>query len=190
VGLEASPGTVRITNRYAFSDLSHLRAEVSLDSQASWQELELPAIAPGGSAEVALPVHEGAATTVRLTTREAQGPVPAGHLIVSADQGDPDRLRSARPPSAAWWAWARWRSSTRVWTCTARRWTTSAPAPAPRWRRAGSGSGWTTPGAAWSRSAPTGTTWSCAAGSAWTAPRSAPTSSSAGAATTGASTSR
>src|SRR5699024_4141660 len=101
VGLEASPGTVRITNRYAFSDLSHLRAEVSLDSQASWQELELPAIAPGGSAEVALPVHEGAATTVRLTTREAQGPVPAGHLIVSADHVDAERLRAAHTPSAA-----------------------------------------------------------------------------------------
>lgn len=101
VGLEVSPGTARITNRYAFSDLSHLRAEVSVDSQASWQELELPAITPGGSAEVALPVHEGATTTVRLTTREAQGPVPAGHLIVSADHVDAERLRAAHIPSAA-----------------------------------------------------------------------------------------
>src|SRR5699024_1529794 len=101
VGLEVSPGTARITNRYAFSDLSHLRAEVSADSQASWQERELPAIAPGGSAEVALPVHEGATTTVRLTTREAQGPVPAGHLIVSADHLDAERLRAAHIPSAA-----------------------------------------------------------------------------------------
>src|SRR5699024_11345590 len=51
--------------------------------------------------EVALPVHEGATTTVRLTTREAQGPVPAGHLIVSADHLDAERLRAAHIPSAA-----------------------------------------------------------------------------------------
>ncbi|MGO3288068.1 glycoside hydrolase family 2 TIM barrel-domain containing protein [Brachybacterium sp. AOP42-C2-15] len=108
VGLEVSPGNVRITNRYAFSDLSPLRAEVSLDAQASWQELELPQIAPGESTEVPLPEHDGASTTVRLSTREAQGPVPAGHLIVSADhvdterlRGDVERLRTATSPSAA-----------------------------------------------------------------------------------------
>ncbi|QNN82184.1 beta-galactosidase [Brachybacterium sp. Z12] len=100
VGLEVTPGSVRITNRYAFSDLSHLRAEVSVDAQASWQELALPQIAPGESVEAALPVHEGATTTVRLTTREAQGPVPAGHLIVSADHVDAERLRAALTPPA------------------------------------------------------------------------------------------
>ena len=100
VGLAVSPGSVRLTNRYAFSDLSHLRAEVSLDAQASWQELELPQIAPGETAEVALPEHEGATTTVRLTTREAQGPVPSGHLIVAADHVDSERLRAETAPSA------------------------------------------------------------------------------------------
>ena len=100
VGLEVSPGGVRITNRHAFSDLTHLRAEVSVDAQASWQELELPAIAPGDIAEVALPVHDGPTTTVRLTTREAQGPVPAGHLVVAADHVDAERLRTAATPPA------------------------------------------------------------------------------------------
>ncbi|WP_193106942.1 glycoside hydrolase family 2 TIM barrel-domain containing protein [Brachybacterium sp. FME24] len=93
VGLEVSPGTARLTNRYAFSDLAHLRAEVSCDAQESWQELELPALAPGDSAEVQLPRHDGAVTTVRLSTREAQGPVPAGHLVIAADHVDPERLR-------------------------------------------------------------------------------------------------
>ncbi|MGO1599297.1 MAG: glycoside hydrolase family 2 TIM barrel-domain containing protein [Brachybacterium sp.] len=101
VSLEVFPGSVRLTNRYAFSDLSHLRAEVSLDAQATWQELELPALAPGDSVELALPVHDGATTTVRLTTRGAQGPVPAGHLIVAADHVDTERLRAAVAPSPA-----------------------------------------------------------------------------------------
>ncbi|MDN5901316.1 MAG: DUF4981 domain-containing protein, partial [Brachybacterium sp.] len=101
VGLEVASGSAHLTNRYAFSDLSHLRAEVSLDAQASWQELELPQVAPGESAEVALPVHDGATTTVRLTTRAAQGPVPAGHQIVSADHVDAERLCVAHTPSAA-----------------------------------------------------------------------------------------
>ncbi|MGO2608354.1 MAG: beta-galactosidase domain 4-containing protein, partial [Brachybacterium tyrofermentans] len=100
VGLVVSPGGVRITNRYAFSSLAHLRAEVSLDAQASWQELELPAIAPGEALDVALPVHDGASTTVRLSTREAQGPVPAGHLIVAADHVDAERRRAEVTPSA------------------------------------------------------------------------------------------
>lgn len=100
VGLVVSPGSVRITNRYAFSDLTHLHAEVSLDTQASWQELPLPSIAPGETLEVALPVHDGPATAVRLTTREAQGPVPAGHLVIAADHVDAERLRTATVPSA------------------------------------------------------------------------------------------
>ena len=213
VGLEVSPGTARIVNRYAFSDLSHLRAEVSVDAQASWQELELPTIAPGESVEVALPAHEGATTTVRLLTREAQGPVPAGHTIVAADHVDPARLRAALTPSAAAaaapeqgedgsWSlgparfddlgrlgvWAISRSRAPGWICTARRWTTSGPAPAPRSRRAGSGSAWTTPGAVWWRSPPRAPRSSCAAGSGWTARRWAPTSPSASAVTPRAST--
>lgn len=99
VGLAVSPGSVRLTNRFAFRGLSHLRAEVSLDAQATWQELELPELAPGASAEVALPVHDGASTTVRLLTREAQGPVPAGHLIVAADHVDTERLRATNAPT-------------------------------------------------------------------------------------------
>ncbi|MGP9538475.1 glycoside hydrolase family 2 TIM barrel-domain containing protein [Brachybacterium sp. AOP43-C2-M15] len=103
VGLVVSTGSVRITNRHSFRDLAHLRAEVSVDAQGSWQELELPQIAPGEVAEVALPVHDGPSTTVRLTTREEQGPVPAGHLVVTADHVDAERLRAstaAATPSA------------------------------------------------------------------------------------------
>ncbi|APX32957.1 beta-galactosidase [Brachybacterium sp. P6-10-X1] len=100
VGIEVSPTSARITNRYAFSDLAHLRAEVSVDAQQSWQEIELPALAPGEVAEVALPAHDGPTTTMRLLTREPQGPVPAGHLIVSADHADAERLRTAVAPSA------------------------------------------------------------------------------------------
>lgn len=92
VGLEVRPGTVTVTNRYAFSDLSHLRAEVSVDAQQTWQELVLPELAPGASAELALPAHDGAVTTVRLLTREARGPVPAGHLIIAADHVEQARL--------------------------------------------------------------------------------------------------
>ncbi|WP_422115593.1 glycoside hydrolase family 2 TIM barrel-domain containing protein [Brachybacterium sp. UNK5269] len=95
VGLVVSAGSARLTNRYAFSDLGHLRAEVSLDAQASWQELELPPLAPGRSTELALPGGDHAAVTVRLLTRQAQGPVPAGHEVVAASHVDADRLRAA-----------------------------------------------------------------------------------------------
>ena len=50
-----------------------------------------------------------------------------------------------------------------VSTCTAPRWTTSAPAPTTRSRPAGSGSAWTSRGGAWSRSRPTARPWWCAA---------------------------
>ncbi|WP_246955010.1 glycoside hydrolase family 2 TIM barrel-domain containing protein [Brachybacterium sp. Marseille-Q7125] len=92
VRLEVQPGRARIGNRYAFRDLTHLRAEVSVDAQRTWQALDLPAIAPGQDAEIPLPGHDGAVTTVRLVTREAEGPVPAGHLVVSADHVDAQRL--------------------------------------------------------------------------------------------------
>src|SRR5699024_80233 len=95
VGLVVSAGSARLTNRYAFSDLGHLRAEVSLDAQASWQELELPPLAPGRSTELALPGGDHAAVPVRLRTRQAQGPVPAGHEVVAASHVDADRLRAA-----------------------------------------------------------------------------------------------
>src|SRR5699024_7602192 len=71
VGLEVSPQGVRISNRYSFLDLAHLRADVSRDGQRTWAELELPQIGPGDSAEVALPAGDGPVTTVRVTTREA-----------------------------------------------------------------------------------------------------------------------
>ncbi|MFC0675632.1 glycoside hydrolase family 2 TIM barrel-domain containing protein [Brachybacterium hainanense] len=97
VGLEVSAGSARLTNRYAFVDLAHLRAEVSVDDQRSWSELALPALAPGGSAEVPLPAHAGPAVTVRLLTREAQGPVPAGHVVVAASYVAPERLAAEYP---------------------------------------------------------------------------------------------
>ncbi|MGY5765506.1 glycoside hydrolase family 2 TIM barrel-domain containing protein [Brachybacterium sp. DNPG3] len=111
VGLEVSPGSVRVRNRYSFRDLSHLRAEVSRDGRRSWTEVALPQIAPGQSAEVALPADGlpadglpagglpagGPATVVRLVTRAAEGPVPAGHEIVTADHVDADVLAAALP---------------------------------------------------------------------------------------------
>ena len=101
VGLEVGAATASIVNRYAFSDLAHLRAEVSTDLQASWQEIELPALAPGESAELALPEGEHAAVTVRLTTREADGLVPAGHEIVAASHVDAERLAASVTPAPA-----------------------------------------------------------------------------------------
>ncbi|WP_114853512.1 glycoside hydrolase family 2 TIM barrel-domain containing protein [Brachybacterium sp. YJGR34] len=101
VGLEVSATTARLTNRYAFSDLSRLRAEVSLDQQATWQELALPALTPGQSGEVPLPTGEHAAVTVRLLTREAEGPVPAGHEVVAASHVDAQRLAAATAVPAA-----------------------------------------------------------------------------------------
>ncbi|MBK0330746.1 beta-galactosidase [Brachybacterium sp. MASK1Z-5] len=97
VGLQILEGTtgdgagasiVRVTNRYAFRTLEHLRAEVSLDAQETWQELALPDLAPGASADVPLSAGDGPAVTVRLLTREEEGPVPAGHLVVAADRVD------------------------------------------------------------------------------------------------------
>ncbi|PWH06437.1 beta-galactosidase [Brachybacterium endophyticum] len=92
VGLEVEPGLARVSNRHAFRDLSHLRAEVSLDAQESWQELVLPGIAAGEKAEIELPTGDGPTTTVRLLTRATEGPVPAGHLVISADHVDREAL--------------------------------------------------------------------------------------------------
>jgi beta-galactosidase len=108
-----APGglVARVTNRYAFRTLDHLRAEVSLDAQETWQELALPDLAPGASADVLLPAGDGAVVTVRLLTREEQGPVPAGHLVIAADhvdraalaaqQQDLGELVAPIPPDAA-----------------------------------------------------------------------------------------
>jgi beta-galactosidase len=97
VALQVRSGEATITNHYAFRDLTHLRAEVSLDAQETWQELELPAVAPGESATVPLPSHDGPTVTVRLVTREAQGPVPADHLIIAADHVDAVKLAADLP---------------------------------------------------------------------------------------------
>ncbi|MCS6712100.1 beta-galactosidase [Brachybacterium sp. EF45031] len=101
VAVNVEPGRVRLRNRYAFRDLTHLRAEVSLDAQQSWQEVELPPLRPGGETEVELPRHDGAVTTVRLLTRSAEGPVPAGHPVVIAEHVDAQRLTASVPAPAA-----------------------------------------------------------------------------------------
>ncbi|MCG7309422.1 glycoside hydrolase family 2 TIM barrel-domain containing protein [Brachybacterium sp. ACRRE] len=110
-GDESGARAARVTNRYAFRSLEHLRAEVSLDAQESWQELALPDLAPGASADVPLPAGDGPAVTVRLLTREEEGPVPAGHLVIAADrmdraalsaqQGGLGELVAPIPPDAA-----------------------------------------------------------------------------------------
>lgn len=96
VGLEVTADALRLRNRHAFRDLSHLRAEVSVDGQRSWEPLELPDLAPGERAEVPLPPTDAPARVVRLVTREAEGPVPAGHPVVAADHVDAAR-RAALP---------------------------------------------------------------------------------------------
>ncbi|MBB5830365.1 glycoside hydrolase family 2 TIM barrel-domain containing protein [Brachybacterium aquaticum] len=101
VGLEVGERAATLVNRYAFRDLSGLRAEVSVDAQSTWQELDLPDLAPGQSAEVALPEGEHASVTVRLLTREADGPVPAGHEIVAASHVDAERLAAALAPAGS-----------------------------------------------------------------------------------------
>ena len=101
VGLEVGPASATLVNRYSFSDLSHLRAEVSTDLQETWQELALPELSPGASAEVALPGGEHAAVTVRLVTREADGPVPAGHEIVAASHVEAERLAASVAPAVS-----------------------------------------------------------------------------------------
>lgn len=100
VKIEVGAGAATLTNRYAFRDLGHLRAEVSVDGQATWQELALPDLAPGASAEVPLPAAEAGVTVVRLLTRAAEGPVPAGHLVVAADHVDA-AARAAAVPALA-----------------------------------------------------------------------------------------
>ncbi|MDO5662838.1 MAG: glycoside hydrolase family 2 TIM barrel-domain containing protein [Brachybacterium sp.] len=100
VRLTVGPGTVQIANRYAFRDLTHLRAEVSVDAQETWHELELPGLSPGEEAEVDLPDAPGGVRTVRVLTREADGPVPAGHQIAIADHVDEEQLTDSRPPGA------------------------------------------------------------------------------------------
>jgi beta-galactosidase len=87
-GVPESARVARVTNRYAFRTLEHLRAEVSLDAQETWQELTLPELAPGASADVPLPAGDGPTVTVRLLTRAEEGPVPADHLVVAADHVD------------------------------------------------------------------------------------------------------
>ncbi|MEE1650849.1 glycoside hydrolase family 2 TIM barrel-domain containing protein [Brachybacterium sp. J144] len=101
VGLSVAPDRVRIRNRYAFRDLAHLRAEVSRDGQRSWTPLELPAIAPGAEADLALPGEASAAVVVRVLQREPEGPLPAGHLIVAADHVDAERLAAESAPAPA-----------------------------------------------------------------------------------------
>ncbi|MCW1805075.1 glycoside hydrolase family 2 TIM barrel-domain containing protein [Brachybacterium squillarum] len=101
VKLEVGAGSATLTNRHAFRDLSHLRAEVSVDGQLTWQALELPALAPGESGTLALPAAEAGVTVVRLLTREAEGPVPADHLIVAADHVDPAARAAAVPALGA-----------------------------------------------------------------------------------------
>jgi beta-galactosidase len=104
VGLEVAggeagaPATVILINRYSFRDLSHLRAELSVDGQQTWSELELPAARPGESVTVELPGSAAAAVvTVRLVTREVEGPVPAGHLVVAADAVDRSAVAAGLP---------------------------------------------------------------------------------------------
>ncbi|MGP9695191.1 glycoside hydrolase family 2 TIM barrel-domain containing protein [Brachybacterium sp. AOP25-B2-12] len=95
IGLDVTAGSVRITNREAFTDTAQLRFEVSTDAQETWTELPVDPIAPGSAVEVPLPRHEGPATTVRVTTRTARGPVPGGHLVDIADHVEPTRLAAS-----------------------------------------------------------------------------------------------
>ena len=101
VRLEMSAEHARVSNRYAFRDLSHLRAEVSVDDGANWQALDLPPLAPGESTELPLPTLDGASVTVRVLQREQEGVLPAGHEIVAASHVDQERAAALVPALGA-----------------------------------------------------------------------------------------
>ena len=88
------PGTVRITNRYAVSDTSHLRFALSVeDGEGSHPagELTVPTVAPGTSVEVAVPdLSTGLASpagrgesvlTVRAVLAADSAWAPDGHVV-------------------------------------------------------------------------------------------------------------
>ncbi|GAB2540527.1 glycoside hydrolase family 2 TIM barrel-domain containing protein [Brachybacterium huguangmaarense] len=101
IRLDVEPGTARITNRWSFLDTAGVRFEVSTDGQRTWSELEVAPLAPGASAEIALPAAEGGITTVRASTREADGPVPAGHILVIGDHVDAEAVAATLPGTGA-----------------------------------------------------------------------------------------
>ncbi|WP_086739559.1 glycoside hydrolase family 2 TIM barrel-domain containing protein [Streptomyces glaucescens] len=88
---DGGDGTVRVTNRHDFADLSWLAFEWSyqVDGEtAGTGQLSVPPLAPGGSAEVKLPPRPadapaGAETrwTVRAVTAEATAWAPRGHVV-------------------------------------------------------------------------------------------------------------
>jgi len=97
IGLEVEPGRARLTNRRAFTDTADLAVEVSTDGQRTWRNLPVDPVAPGATADLELPAHDGPLTTVRVTTRETHGPVPAGHVVVIADHVDHESLAATLP---------------------------------------------------------------------------------------------
>ena len=89
-GTGGADGTVRITNRYDFADLSALAFEWSYEVDGEAAEtgtLSVPALAPGEAAEVKLPAPpldvRGAETrwTVRATLADETAWAPKGHLV-------------------------------------------------------------------------------------------------------------
>ncbi|WP_318200644.1 glycoside hydrolase family 2 TIM barrel-domain containing protein [Streptomyces sp. SCL15-4] len=104
-------GTVRITNKYDFADLSALSFSWSYEVEGEPVDsgtLSVPALAPGGSAEVQLPsVPAGAPSgeavwTVRARLADGTAWAPAGHVVAwgqvpAARRRVPSVAASARP---------------------------------------------------------------------------------------------
>ncbi|HEY3415359.1 MAG TPA: glycoside hydrolase family 2 TIM barrel-domain containing protein, partial [Armatimonadota bacterium] len=89
---ELAQGKIVVKNKYQFSSLAHLRLhwEMTEDGNILQQgDVDLPAIAPGEQAEVALPFQRPQALTpgaeywlnVRASLRQETSWAPAGHII-------------------------------------------------------------------------------------------------------------
>lgn len=115
--IDAARGQLRVTNRRSFTDLADLRAtwELLLDGVVARQgRLRLPALAPGASAEVVvpLPAVDRPATAeahlvVRFRTARATLWAPAGHEVawaqfaLASPRTNVTRRRPSRTPRAS-----------------------------------------------------------------------------------------
>ncbi|WP_218025571.1 glycoside hydrolase family 2 TIM barrel-domain containing protein [Capsulimonas corticalis] len=109
--VDLASGTVRLTNRYDFQTLAHLRAVWTLsgDGKTLRQgELSLPEIAPHESGEVSIPVGDwdkkaGVEYFLNLsfTLREKTSWAPIGHEVAWAQLALPASGPAAPPPSIA-----------------------------------------------------------------------------------------
>ena len=101
-----------MTSRYGFRDASHLRlawSVVSGEQTLAEGTADLPPVPPGGSADVALdlpnlpldPTGGEAWLNVDAVLKDAEPPLPAGHVVASAQFAVADRATPANDKSPA-----------------------------------------------------------------------------------------